>query len=84
MRILVVEDEQEIRDAIESLLKSEGYLIDPARSKDQPVKRTGPNRPDLILVSLDGPAVRVVNTPKERRKRSVRIFTLRRRTISIN
>jgi len=70
MRILVVEDEQEIRDAIESLLKSDGYLIDPARSKDQPVKRTGPNRPDLILVSLNGPAVRVVNTAKKIRQQA--------------
>jgi DNA-binding response OmpR family regulator len=53
-RILVVEDVQETRDAIESLLTRDGYYVDPAQSEGDAVERGRWNRPDLILVSLGG------------------------------
>jgi DNA-binding response OmpR family regulator len=73
LRILVVVDNQELYDSTESLLKSDGYLVDrvdPARSEDTHVRRTGLNRPDLILISLDAPAVRVVDTAKKIRRQA--------------
>jgi CheY-like chemotaxis protein len=73
LRILFVVDDHELRRSTESLLKSDGYLVDrvdPARSEDTHVKRTGSNKPDLILVSLDAPAVRVVDTAKKIRQQA--------------
>lgn len=73
LRIMLVVDNEELYDSTESLLKRDGYLVDrvdPARSEDTHLKRTGANRPDLILVSLDAPAVRVVDTAKKIRRQA--------------
>ena len=53
-RILIVEDAQETRDAIEKLLKRDGYRVDAARDEQDAVERIQRNHPDLILVSLPG------------------------------
>jgi CheY-like chemotaxis protein len=53
-RILVVEDVQETRDAIEVLLRHDGYRVDPARGEVDAVERIHLNHPDLILISLGG------------------------------
>ena len=69
MRILVVEDVQETRDAIEGLLERDGYSIDQAKDEDDAVRRALSNRPDLILVSLGGTADEVVGVARRIRKR---------------
>ena len=52
--ILVVEDVQETRDGIEKLLKVDGYRVLLARDELDGIERAQRQRPDLILVSLDG------------------------------
>jgi CheY-like chemotaxis protein len=69
MRILVVEDVQETRDAIEGLLERDGYSVDPARDEDDAVQRALSNRPDLILVSLGGTADEILGVASRIRKR---------------
>ena len=69
MRILVVEDVQETRDAIEGLLERDGYSVDQARDEDDAVRRVLSNRPDLILVSLGGTVDEVVGVARRIRRR---------------
>jgi CheY-like chemotaxis protein len=61
-RILIVEDEQETRDAIEVLLKRDGYRTTAVRNEEDAVEKIGKYPPDLILVSLHGSPEHVVNT----------------------
>jgi DNA-binding response OmpR family regulator len=65
-RILIVEDVQETRDALEVLLNRNGYRVDPARDEQDAVERIRSSSPDLILVSLGG-------TPRELLHTSLRI-----------
>lgn len=59
--ILVVEDIEETRDGIERLLIADGYRVDPARNEEDAVIRAKRTPPNLILVSLGGPAVDVIS-----------------------
>ena len=68
-RILVVEDVQETRDAIEVLLRRDGYRVDPVRDEDDAVERVRSNRPDLILISLGGTPEQVLSTARKIRER---------------
>ena len=52
--ILVVEDVHETRDGIEKLLKADGYRLVLARDEIDGIESAQRQRPDLILVSLDG------------------------------
>ena len=52
--ILVVEDVHETRDGIEKLLKVDGYRLLLARDELDGIESAQRQRPDLILVSLDG------------------------------
>ena len=52
--ILVVEDVYETRAGIDTLLKANGYRVAFAKTEGEPVHRTLPERPDLILVSGAG------------------------------
>jgi len=52
--ILVVEDVHETRDGFEKLLKVDGYRVVLARDELDAIERAQRQRPDLILVSLEG------------------------------
>jgi CheY-like chemotaxis protein len=52
--ILVVEDVYETRAGIDTLLKANGYRVAFASTEGEPINRTRPERPDLILVSGAG------------------------------
>ena len=52
--ILVVEDVQETREGIERLLLVDGYRIALARDEQDGIENARRQRPDLILVSLEG------------------------------
>lgn len=52
--ILVVEDVHETRDGIEKLLKVDGYRLVLARDELDGIESAQRQRPDLILVSLEG------------------------------
>jgi two-component system KDP operon response regulator KdpE len=68
-RILVVEDVQETRDAIEALLERDGYWVDQARNENDAVERIRSNPPDLILISLGGKAEEVLSSARRIRGR---------------
>jgi DNA-binding response OmpR family regulator len=53
-RILIVEEDQETRDAIEKMLVTDGYIVDPARDAVDAIERARWRRPQLILISLIG------------------------------
>jgi CheY-like chemotaxis protein len=69
-RILIVEDVQETREAIEILLWRDGYILSQARDEDEAVEKIFAHRPDLILVSIGGLPEAVVGTAQRIRKRS--------------
>jgi two-component system, cell cycle response regulator DivK len=52
--ILVVEDVQETREGIEKLLLVDGYRVALARDEQDGIESARRQRPDLILVSLEG------------------------------
>jgi DNA-binding response OmpR family regulator len=58
-KILVVADDEELRDGIEALLEADGYRISPVRNEQAALDSAVRERPDLILVSLaqSGPEV---------------------------
>ncbi|MEN3333454.1 MAG: Response regulator receiver domain [Blastocatellia bacterium] len=60
--VLVVEDVEETRDAIEELLKVDGYRVDPARNEEDAVSRGRREPPNIILVSLGGLDEEVIAT----------------------
>jgi CheY-like chemotaxis protein len=53
--ILVVDDVEETLNGLESLLRADGYRVDPARDEQEAVRRAKRGSPDLILMSLGRP-----------------------------
>lgn len=68
--ILVVNDVEETRDGIETLLTGDGYRTDPARNENDAVEKAQRRRPDLVLVSLAGPPVVVIASAARIRERA--------------
>jgi CheY-like chemotaxis protein len=67
-RILVVEDVQETCDAIEALLKRDGYWTYSARDEAGAVERVRLSRPDLVLISLHGTAKEMLRGARQIRE----------------
>ena len=57
--ILVIEDVEETRDAIEQLLVATGYIVSTARDEAEAVFKARVQSPDLILMSLGIDAVQI-------------------------
>ena len=57
MRILVVEDEQDLADAIAKGLRREGYAVDAAYTGDEALEKLDINEYDLICLDLNLPGV---------------------------
>ena len=70
LTILVVEDIEETRDGIEKLLSADGYRVEAVRDALGAVESARRKRPDLILVSLGGPARDVIVTARHIRERA--------------
>ena len=51
-RILVIDDESEIRESLELLLTSEGYTVDLAPNATEGERRLGSRRYDIVLLDL--------------------------------
>ena len=66
--ILVVEDVHETRDGIEKLLKVDGYRVVLARDEREGIESAQRQRPDLILVSLAGLPLEVLDSGRRIRK----------------
>lgn len=52
MKILIVEDEQMLREAFEFLLKAEGFKVKTARNGEIALDRLKEFKPDLILLDM--------------------------------
>jgi CheY-like chemotaxis protein len=68
-RILIVEDVQETREAIDLLLRRNGYIVSQARDEDEAAEKIFVHPPDLILVSLGGPPDKVLGAARRIRER---------------
>lgn len=51
-KVLVIDDDPDFRDSVDSLLKSEGYEVMQAGSGRQGLKRLSEDRPDLIILDV--------------------------------
>ena len=51
-RILVIDDEADIRESLEALLELEGYLVDLAENATQGLKRLESTNYDMVLLDL--------------------------------
>ncbi len=56
-KILVVEDDDDIRDSLKELLEEEGYRVDTAANGEQALHRLGGEAPQLILLDLMMPVM---------------------------
>ena len=68
-RILVVDDESEIRESLETLLSMEGYAVDLAQNGGEGLKRAESGNHDLILLDLMMPDRSGMEVLKEIRER---------------
>ena len=63
-RILVVDDEEDIRELVSYNLLRDGYTVDSAVSGEEALKITKKNRPDLILLDLMLPGIDGLETAR--------------------
>jgi len=56
-KILVVEDDDDIRDSLKELLEEEGYQVDTAANGEQALNRLRGGAPQLILLDLMMPVM---------------------------
>jgi CheY-like chemotaxis protein len=68
--VLVVEDVEETRDAIEHLLVATGYIVSTARDEAEAVFKARVQSPDLILMSLGLDAVEIAGMGRRIRENS--------------
>lgn len=68
-RILVVDDDDGVRSAIERLLASEGYRTDWAEDGKTALDKIGENPPDLVLTDLNMPRMNGMELVEEVRKK---------------
>ena len=57
-KILVVDDEPQIRRVLRTTLTSHGYTVAEARTGDEALEQIRSERPDLILLDVNMPGVR--------------------------
>jgi DNA-binding response OmpR family regulator len=68
-RILVVDDEKNVRFTVTHALRSDGYTVDSAASGTEGLERTSQERYDLILVDLRMPGMTGIDMLRELRRR---------------
>lgn len=68
--ILLVDDVEEIRDAIERLLRANGYKVDAARSEESAIEAALRSPPHLLLLSLAGPSQAIAESGRRIRQRA--------------
>ncbi len=56
-KILLIEDNEESRDALSQRLERRGYNVVSARDGQQDVSMAGPENPDLILMDMNMPVL---------------------------
>jgi DNA-binding response OmpR family regulator len=87
MRVLVVEDEADLADAVARGLRREGYAVDVAYDGDEAVDKATVNAYDVVCLDLNLPGtdgievVRRIRADPERQPPRVLMLTARDRTI---
>lgn len=71
MRILIVDDEPQIRTIVRRLLVDEGYAVEAVASGEEGVKKALQWQPDLVLMDLSLPGVDGIDTMEMLRARGV-------------
>jgi DNA-binding NtrC family response regulator len=51
-RILVIDDDENIRKVVEAILRDQGYEVDTAESGNDAIKKTQKNHYDLMLIDI--------------------------------
>jgi DNA-binding NtrC family response regulator len=51
-RILVIDDDENIRKVVEAILRDQGYEVDTAESGNDAIKKTEKNHYDLMLIDI--------------------------------
>ena len=69
-RILVVDDEEDIRELVTYNLLRDGYMVDSAVTGEDALKIAKKNRPDLILLDLMLPGIDGLETARRLKKDS--------------
>jgi len=57
MLILVVDDEKEIRDSLNSILNVAGYEVETASNGEEALEFLGKDTPDMMLVDMSMPGI---------------------------
>lgn len=57
MSVLIVEDDEGVRESVASILREEGYAVEVAESGAQALERLARHRPTLILLDLMMPVM---------------------------
>jgi CheY-like chemotaxis protein len=68
--VLVLEEDQELRDGIAALLRSDGYRVITARDEDEAILRTQSEQPDLILACVSGSEIDTIAKARQTRERT--------------
>lgn len=50
--ILIIDDEQDLREAVQARLISEGYMVKTTENTEQGLRMVTENKPDLILLDM--------------------------------
>ncbi len=82
MRLLIVEDEKDLRTALKRSLDSEGYTIDEAINGEKALEKVMVNEYDLVILDLNLPKIDGVEVCRRLRKENnlVPIIMLTART----
>ncbi len=60
--ILVIDDEEGVRDAFELALEDMDYVVETAANGEEGIKKAEQNRPDLVFTDLKMPGINGVET----------------------
>ena len=69
-KILIVDDEPQIRRVLRTTLTSQGYTVAEARTGDEALEQIRNERPDLILLDVNMPGISGLETCREIRSSS--------------
>jgi len=69
-KILIVDDEPQIRRVLRTTLTSQGYTVAEARTGDEALEQVRSDRPDLILLDVNMPGISGLETCREIRASS--------------
>ena len=69
-KILVIDDEPQIRRVLRATLSSHGYVISEAKTGEEALELSAKQRPDLFLLDVNMPGMGGIETCRELRRRS--------------